>query len=177
MNKIRSILLVLVLFPAWSPCHAGWVLGSDSDTEGILKVSRNTGVVRVWHCTDGKNEEECVEIVEHHGIVAEKVTDYAQLGGLVLLRGFSGYMALFAGAEAWIWRGVWSRRIIASHILAAGGLAVIAAVPLHDRLDIERMNNYRKIYSDDFLKHDMVIVLPDTIGEIAENLGYTGQAE
>ena len=174
-RKVTVWLLGLVL--AASPCQAGWVLGSDSDSEGMLKVFRtDNGMVSVQHCME---KDDCKEVARYGLTSFEQVTNYAQLTVVGAVRAFLGYLGL-----EWLfivygdvqYERMYGRRVpwarATRGALVTGVLLGLAAIPLLDSFDLERLYDYAQIYHDDFLNdEDGVILLPeDTVQEIIEEL-------
>ena len=171
---MKKLLCALGLLLTWNTGHAGWVMGKDSDSFGMLKVFQDGEMVALQHCRIGENGVSCQDIVRHDSVTFQNVVDHAQIMGAVGTRILSGFVGMMLVMRTWNWRVAMSRLEIVLDLLAAGGLMYMSAVPVVDALDFERLNNYRKIYGDEFLNdEDAVIILPDdSINEIMKNLGY-----
>ena len=170
MQLVKFFLIgLMAFFPAWNPCHAGWILGSDSDHHGILKVFKaDDGSVVIQRCLEDKDE--CAELARHQSVAFDRMANIAQVAGAGLVRGGVGIAGGAVLVHMWRWRGGFLRLVMDSALLTA--LLYGFSVPVLDMLDFERLLNYNRIYQDDFLTDDseVIVITQDTIEEILEEL-------
>ena len=155
----------LVFCLAWSPCRAGWVLGSDSDRSGMLKVFRGEdGTVVVQRCEDKQN---CKEVVRHDSTTFAEMVHYVELAGIASGGVILSALATLAGISAFrILRNYDGRKwVLLLNLLIPGGLYYLA---VDVSSNIESHWDYLTIYGEDFLTDDerVILLAEDTVDEI-----------
>ena len=167
----RCFMLALIFSLVWSPCRAGWVLGSDSDTEGMLRVFRDdNGTVVIQHCMDKEN---CEEIIRHDSTTFDQAVNYAQLGGAYTGAVGTGLLAgLFVVSAFRIYKNYDRRIFVLAAELLPSALLLYLGFKIFSPEYLERFSGYIQIYHDDFLTDDNGVILleEDTLEKIIVEL-------
>ena len=173
INMSKSILSLMLAFLLMSlPCRAGWVLGMDSDTKGMLKVFRNdVGEVVAQHC---QKKEYCEQTLFVHDATNLFIVD--TLNNVDLATG--AFVRLTAGIMGGIFtvKAIKNVRTIGpkKYFVDAFTGYTLLGVALYGSSrawDLIRLYDYTRVFDDDFLEdNDAVIVFPkDSLHRV---LGY-----
>ena len=78
---MRHLVLSFILLSISNISQAGWIIGSDSFTNGVLKVEKNleSGLIIFNRCESVAGE--CKEIAQREESTLDALVDYAQIAG------------------------------------------------------------------------------------------------
>lgn len=170
MKKLASALIILSFT---SLSHAGWVIGNDSNQNGVLKVSRdvNTKVIKLEECTTIKGKCELIKSKSNLSMKVSQFFNHIQTGtaalGNVLPAVVGGSIAL--SPVGWYGAGTIAIEVAGGSLLTYGGTKLIT---IPKSLNVVRLYDYSSIYFDSFLEDDTsIIALPDdSLADITDEL-------
>lgn len=153
--------------------HAGWVIGLDSDINGVLKVSRdmNTQVIKLEKCENIYSQCELIESKSNFSVNVSQFFNHIQTGsaalGNILPAVAGGVIAL--SPVGWYGAGTIALEFAGGSIVTYAGTKLIT---IPKSLNVVRLYDYSSIYFDSFLEDDTSIVAfpEDTIAQIVSEL-------
>ncbi len=176
-GKMKNLILAISVLAFSSLSNAGWVIGYDSDENGVLKVSRDarTKTIKLEACDRIKGKCFLLETKSNLSVNVDQFFNHFQTGsaalGNVLPAIVGGVVVL--SAAAW---GVAGLGATGFALEVAGGSALIYGgtklVTIPKSLNVLRLYDYSTIYLDSFLEDNTSLVAfpDDSISEIAAEL-------
>ena len=155
---MRQVVLSLIVFLVSHLSQAGWIIGSDSLSSGVLKVQKNnkTGLIIISQCE--YKGSQCKELVQREESILDELVDYAQIGGSFFIQaGPTAILAIASAGDLLL-----SFAILDGMMYAAAASGYLYLITNVKSLNLIRLYDYSEIQSESFLTDsDETITFPD----------------
>lgn len=170
---MKRLILTTLILSLSSLTHAGWIIGNDSNENGVLRLSKDvhTKVVKLEKCDNIKGKCELLDTKSNFSVNVTQFFNHIQTGTAVL---GNVLPAIIGGAVAlspvgWYGAGAVAVEVAGGSVITYAGAKIIT---IPKSLNVVRLYDYSALYFDNFLEDDSsIIAFPeDSIPEIADEL-------